>query len=64
MSNEWLSSPTNPAMVEWGLAGLDVYGGLAHLNFATMTWRIALTRDYELWFAVQDHSELLDLEAA
>lgn len=64
MSVEWLSSPTNPGMIEWGLAGLDVYGALAHLNFATMDWRMALTRDYESWLPVADHSQLLDVEAA
>jgi hypothetical protein len=61
MSLEWLSSPTNPAMAEWGLSGLDVYGGLTHLNFATMHWRMALTRDYESWLPVRHRSELGDI---
>ena len=61
MSLAWLSSPTNPAMLEWGLTGLDLYGGVAHLNFATMQWRAVLTHDHETWLPVRDTSDLLDL---
>jgi hypothetical protein len=63
MSLDWLSSPGNPAMVEWDLAGLDVYGGLAFLNFAAMDWRIALTHDLVVWLPVRSATDLLDLEA-
>lgn len=47
MSLEWLSSPGNPAMVEWGLEGSDVYGAILVVDFADRSWRVALTRDYE-----------------
>lgn len=60
MSLEWLSSPENPVMVEWDLAGQDVYGCVALLDLAAMTWRAALTTDYVEYMAVLDASELLD----
>lgn len=61
MSLDWLSSPANPAMVEWELRGLDIYGGVAHLNFASMTWRVVLTSDHETWVPVTDASDLADI---
>ena len=61
MSLDWLSSPANPAMVEWGLSGLDIYGGVAHLNFGSMTWRAVLTSDYEGWVPVTATADLLDI---
>jgi hypothetical protein len=61
MSLDWLSSPANPAMVEWGLSGLDIYGGVAHLNFASMTWRVVLTSDHERWVPVSALADLLDV---
>lgn len=61
MSLAWLNSPTNPAMVEWGLTGLDTYGGVAHVNFAVMTWRLVLTGDYETWLPVESADGLADL---
>jgi hypothetical protein len=61
MSVEWLSDPANPLMQEWELAGLDVYGGLAHLNFASMSWRLLLTHDHEHWLPMTDPVQLQDL---
>jgi hypothetical protein len=61
MSLEWLSDPRNPQMAEWELAGADVYGGVAHLNFARMEWRCVMSGDYASWLPVRDASELLDL---
>ena len=58
MSREWLSSTANPAMVEWELEGADVYGGVAHLDFARMQWRMIVTQDYESWFPIIDASAL------
>jgi hypothetical protein len=61
MSLDWLSSPANPAMVEWELIGLDIYGCVAHLNFASMTWRVVLTSDHETWVPVTAASDLADV---
>jgi hypothetical protein len=47
MSLEWLSSPDNPAMVEWELEGADVYGAIIVIDFAERQWRMATTSDYE-----------------
>ena len=60
MSLEWLSNPANPAMVEWGLEGADVYGALLVVDFAARSWRVALTRDYQTFRPVV---ELRELEA-
>jgi hypothetical protein len=58
MSLEWLSSPANPAMVEWGLEGADVYGAILVVDFADRSWRVALTRDYEVFRPVVELREL------
>jgi hypothetical protein len=58
MSLEWLSSPANPAMVECGLEGVDVYGAILVVDFADRSWRIALTRDYETFRPVVELREL------
>jgi hypothetical protein len=61
MSLDWLSSPNNPAMIEWELDGADIYGGVAHLNFASMTWRVVLSHDLEVWTPLRQVEHLLDL---
>lgn len=58
MSLEWLSGPANPAMVEWGLEGADVYGAILVIDFADRSWRVALTRDYEMFRPVVELREL------
>jgi hypothetical protein len=60
MSLPWLSSPANPAMVEWGLEGANVYGAILIVDFADRSWRVALTRDYQTFRPVV---ELRELEA-
>lgn len=59
MSIEWLNEPSNPAMAEWGLEALDIYGGVAVIDFARNVWRIALTNDYEGFRPVVDDAEQL-----
>jgi hypothetical protein len=61
MTLAWLDSPSNPAMVEWGLGGLEIYGSVAHLNFASMTLRVVLTHDYDRWMPVLSAEQLYDL---
>lgn len=39
MSHAWLSTSANPGMAEWGLAGADVYGAVAHVDFGSGSWR-------------------------
>jgi hypothetical protein len=48
-------------MVEWGLDGLDLYGAVAHFDFARMTWCAAVTGDHEIYRPVRSSSELLDV---
>lgn len=46
MSAEWVDKADNPGMAELGLRSADVYGAVAVINFADMTWRAALTADF------------------
>ena len=46
MSIEWVDKADNSGMAELRLRSADVYGAVAVINFADMTWRIALTADF------------------
>jgi len=46
MSAGWVDKADNPGMAELGLQSADVYGAVTSINFADMTWRIALTADF------------------
>jgi hypothetical protein len=61
MSIEWLNDPSNTAMAEWDLEALDVYGGIALIDFARNVWRAALTSDYERFMPVLQEDQLLAL---
>lgn len=63
MSIEWLNDPSNPAMAEWDLEALDLYGGVAVIDFARNVWRVALTSDYEGFSPVVDVEQLRALDA-
>ena len=59
MSIEWLNNPSNPAMAEWELEALDIYGGIAVIDFARNVWRAALASDYEGFVPVVTADQLL-----
>lgn len=61
MSIEWLNDPSNPAMAEWNLEALDIYWGVAVIDFARGTWRGALTSDSERYRPVVNPEQLLEL---
>jgi hypothetical protein len=46
MSAEWVDKADNPGMAELDLRSTDVYGAFSVINFADMTWRIALTANF------------------
>ena len=46
MTAAWVDKADNPGMAELGLQSADIYGAIAAINFADMTWRIALTPDF------------------
>jgi hypothetical protein len=46
MSAAWVDKADNPGMAGLELQSCDVYGAVAVINFADMTWRIALTPDF------------------
>jgi hypothetical protein len=46
MSAEWVDKADNPGMAELRLRSADIFGAVAVINFADMTWRIALTSDF------------------
>jgi hypothetical protein len=62
MSIEWLNDPSNPAMAEWDLQALDIYGGIAVIDFAHNAWRAALTSDYENFTPLHRQEQLLALD--
>ncbi|MGH9104920.1 MAG: hypothetical protein ACRDZX_03615 [Acidimicrobiales bacterium] len=49
MSAAWVDKVDNPGMAELGLASTDVHGGIAVVNIADLTWRVALTRDFQIF---------------
>jgi hypothetical protein len=61
MSLDWLTGAANPMMAEWDLEGADVYGGVIHINFSSMSWRIVLTEDYLQWVPVTDEGDLTNV---
>ena len=46
MSAEWVDKAGNPGMAEFGLRSADIYGAVAVVNFADLTWRVAMTADF------------------
>ena len=54
MSTVWIDKSSNPGMVELGLQSQDVYGGVIAVNFADLTWRLALTSDFTTLHVVAD----------
>ena len=45
MGAAWVDKVDNPGMAELGFASSDVYGGVAIVNFADLTWKAAPTGD-------------------
>jgi hypothetical protein len=62
MSAEWVDKADNPGMAELGLRSADIYGAVAVINFADMTWRIALTADFSALSPVIPIGQLTDLD--
>ena len=61
MSATWVDKADNPGMAERGLQSADIYGAVVGINFADMTWRIALTRDFSELSAVIQVEQLTRL---
>ncbi len=61
MSAAWVDKIDNPGMAELGLASTDVYGGVSVVNFADLTWRAALTRDFLDFEPINAQEQLADL---
>jgi hypothetical protein len=61
MSTAWVDKTDNPGMAELGLESGDVYGGIAVVNFADMTWRVALTADFVQFRPTIEAEQLTDL---
>jgi hypothetical protein len=62
MDLAWLDKPDNPAMSEWGVTSADVYGGIALINFAELRFKIALTRHFATWHAIEQFEQLKTLD--
>jgi DNA/RNA non-specific endonuclease len=61
MSVEWVDKADNPGMAELGLRSAEIYGAVAVINFADMTWRIALTSDFSALSPVTHANQLTHL---
>jgi hypothetical protein len=61
MSAAWVDKVDNPGMVELDLASTDVYGGVAIVNLADLTWRAALTRDFLAFEPIAAREQLANL---
>ncbi len=61
MSAEWVDKANNPGMAELGLRSTDVYGAVSVINFADMTWRIALTANFSALHPVTHAEQLTGL---
>lgn len=61
MSGEWVDKADNPGMAELGLHSFDIYGAVTAVNFADMTWRIALTSDFSALCPVTKVEQLAHL---
>lgn len=46
MTAAWVDKADNPGMAEFRLQSAEIYGAITIINFADMTWRIALTPDF------------------
>jgi hypothetical protein len=62
MEVAWLDKADNPAMVEWGIEGADVYGAVAIVNFDAPACKMVLSRDFIHWLPVVDETSLDELE--
>jgi hypothetical protein len=62
MDLAWLDKADNPAMSEWGVTSDDVYGAIALINFAELRFKIALTRDFATWHAIEHLEQLKTLD--
>lgn len=62
MSAAWLDKADNPGMAELGLSSDDAYGGVVIVNFADLTWRVALTSDFSVLHPVTTTEQLADLD--
>ncbi len=63
MSREWLNSPANHAMVEWGLEADDLYTGVIVVDLAVPAFRVALSSNFETYVPVLDLGQLASLKA-
>lgn len=59
MSRQWLDQKDNPTMSEFEFDSADIYGAVIALNFAEMTIRGALTRDFVNYRPVASASQIV-----
>jgi hypothetical protein len=61
MSVAWLDKVDNPGMSQLGVTSADVYGAVVAVNFADLTWRMAITKDFASLHPVSRVEQLADL---
>jgi hypothetical protein len=58
MSREWLNEPSNPAMRDWELEADDLYAGVMVVDLATMSYRVALSADFDGYAGILEFAQL------
>lgn len=62
MDVAWLDKADNPAMSEWGVTSDDVCGAIVLINFAELTFKVALSSDFTIWHAIEQVEQMETLD--
>jgi hypothetical protein len=62
LSAAWVDKKDNPGMATLEVESSDVYGGMAVVQFAERSYRIALTSGFESLHPITRIDQLLELE--
>lgn len=49
-------------MSEWGVMSDDVYGEIVLINFAELTFKVALSSDFTMWHAIEQVEQMETLD--
>lgn len=60
MSSGWIDKPDNPQVVDAQLTSQYTCGALAAVNFAALTLRVVLARDFASFAPVTDAAKHID----
>jgi len=61
MSTRWIDGPDNPGMSTYDLTSDDIFGAVTAVNLSDLTWRAALTDNFDDYQPVTSVGQLHDL---